>query len=209
VRNEKGNKEKLKSGTKNKTRTALLKQSPQDNARLSIEIKHWMEVEYKEAIASYIRKYGQIFERRLGMTRDDMLNDFREQIWKGLVTYDPAKKANKRTYLNNVMKNRIGVLLRRTSITKYNSIDYYADIWSTPGVESENLETNDTPESIFAYREILMKVNYSLSAFDKLVNADLIEGRSLEEMEKRHRVPRSEIIGAIKRIELLKRDLSE
>lgn len=167
-----------------------------------------MEVEYRDAIASYLKKYGQAFERRLGLTRDDILNDIREQIWKGLVTYDPSRKANKRTYLNNVLKNRMGVLLKRTSIKKYNSVDYYADVWGTPGIDPEYQETQETPESIFAHRELLMKINFYLSPFDRLVNADLIEGRGLEEMEAIHQVPRSEIIGSIKRIEALKRHLT-
>lgn len=166
-----------------------------------------MNVEYRNAIAGYIRKYGERFERKLGITKDELVNEIRFEIWKGLATYDASKGANKRTYLNNVMKNRMGVLLDRCETKKYSLVDYYGDVFSTAGIDRELLETEETPESIFAYRELLMKVNVALSPFDRLINADLMEGRSLEEMEKLHRRERSEIVGSIKRIDLLKRTL--
>ncbi len=168
-----------------------------------------MTVEYKEAISGYLKKYGQNFDRKLGMTKDDVLSEIREGIWKGLATYDPTKRANKRTYLNNIIKNRMGVLLQRCSIRKYNSVDYFADVWTQEGIDREYTTTDETPESIFSRRELLMKVNFALSAFDRAVNVDLQEGRGLEEMEHIHQVPRSEIIGSIRRIEALKRQLAD
>jgi DNA-directed RNA polymerase specialized sigma24 family protein len=202
-------KPKRKSAPKNKTRQKLLSLSPADNANLGLEIEHWVNVEYKEAIAGYLKKFGPSFERKLGMDKDDVVAEIREQIWKGLATYNPSKGANKRTYLNNIIKNRMGVLLKRCSITKYNSIDYFADVFSTTGVAREYLETDETPESIYAHRELLVKVNFRLNAFDRIINSDLLEGRSLEEMEQLHGRPRSEIIGSIKRIDALKRELNK
>jgi hypothetical protein len=167
-----------------------------------------MTVEYKDAIQGYLRKYRKTFEIKLGLTEDDIKAEIREQIWKGLATFDPSKRANKRTYLNNVVKNRMGVLLTRSKIKKNSSLDYCADVWSNPGVSIESTTDETTPESIFEQRELLAKINYYLSDFDRQVNLDLLEGRSLEEMEQIHRKPRPEIIGSIKRIVALKQYLT-
>lgn len=131
------------------------------------------------------------------------MNDMREVIWKGLLTHDSKKGANINTYLDVLIERRFNTLLDRTIKKKYSMLDHYADVWSTTGIDRELLETDETPESVFSIRETMMQEHYSLTQFERQVYGDLIYGRSLEEMEKRHRATRVKVISAINRIDRL------
>ncbi len=167
-----------------------------------------MAGDLRDTINHYIGKYWRTFERRLGITKDDLLNDIREQIWKGVLTHKPNGKANLKTYLNRLINNRFLVLLKKSSIDKNNFLDYYGDLFSSTGIEEETLVTEETGETIFEKRQVIIQDMAALSDADKLVYVDLILGKSIQDIMTERKLPRIQVIGMINRIdEMIKRRL--
>lgn len=160
-----------------------------------------MAGDLKTTLKYHIGKYGKTFERKLGLTRDDLMNDMREQVWKGILTHSPSGGANLKTWLNKLISNRFLVLLKRSTIQKHNSIDYYGDVFSTTGIDENHLMTEETGETIFEKRQVIMQELESLSHEDKFIYADLILGRSIDEMVHLRKMQRMQVISAISRID--------
>lgn len=181
----------------------MLSQTREANQSANVRIETLLTGDLKDTIKYHIGKYGKTFERKLGLTRDDLINDMREQIWKGLLTHKSDGKANIKTYLNTLIKNRFGVLLKRSSIKKYSSVDYYGDVFATTGIEDEHLVTEETGETIFEKRQVIMQELELLNTNEKFIYADLIMGRGIEEMVKLRTLPKVEVIAAINKISAL------
>lgn len=197
---------KTKSRRVNKTKNLMLSQSKEQNEAAGLRIEDLLAGELKETLRHFIGKYGKTFERKLGLTRDDLMNDMREQVWKGLLTHSPNGGANLKTWLNKLINNRFLVLLRRSTIQKHNSIDYYGDVFSTTGIDDDSLITEETGETIFEKRQVIMQEIESLSYEDKFIYMDLILGKSLSEMVSQRKIPKMQVISAINRIDdLIKR----
>lgn len=182
-------------------KTLMLKQTQKERHQHSIDIQHIMENVVNVTSSIYIQRYGAMFERKLGLTEDDLMNDIREQVWKGLLTHKKDGDANLKTYINTIIKNRFLVLYDRSLTTKYNSLDYYADAFSATGVNKDFVETEENGESLLEKRQEFMKDLVLLSEKDRIVFKDLILGFNLNEMVKRNKMPLTEIVGSIKRID--------
>lgn len=194
-----------KTKRQNRMKTLMQGQTKEQNAVASAEIEKILKTELRDVINYYVGKYGRTLERKLGLRKEDLMNDMREQIWKGLLTHDPKKSAARKSYIYGLIKNRFNTLLERSNKRKYNSVEYFADIWATTGIAREYRETDETPETVFELREAMMRETYSLTAFERVVYFDLVCGRSLAEMAKRHQVDRVIVISAVNRIDRLLR----
>lgn len=190
-----------KGKRKYKTRGLMLSQSSEQNARASIRIEELLAKDLKDTIDFHINKFGSTFERKLGLTKDDLLNDMREQIWKGLLTHSPQGKANLKTYLNTLVKNRFRVLFRRSTINKYSCVDFYADVYTTSGIDEEHLLTEETGETVFERREIIMNDKAMLGPMDAIIYGDLLLGRTIDEMIEHNKMSRVKVTAAILRID--------
>lgn len=200
------NKPKSKGKKQFKTRNLMLNQSAEQNAASSIRIEQILTTDLKGTISHYLKKYGPLFDKRLGLTRDDILNDMREQIWKALITHDPTKSAGLRTYLSTLVTNRFRVLLRRSSIPKYTCIDYYGDIYESAGIDEETLITDETGETLFERRQTASSIIRELEGTDAwCIFGDLLLGCDLEEMMTRNKMTRVQVTAAILKIDALSR----
>lgn len=193
-------KTKVKSRRVNKTKTLMLNQTPAQNADANLRIEVLLTGELKDTIKYHLGKYGKTFERKLGLTRDDLLNDMREQIWKGLLTHSPSGGANLKTWLNRLISNRFLVLLKRSTIQKHNSVDYYGDVFSTTGIDDETLMTEETGETIFEKRQIIAQEFESLNKEEKLIYFDMTQGRGLSEMVEKRKMSPLKVTGMINKL---------
>lgn len=179
----------------------MIDQPANEKVQSSLDIEHLLNNVVHRQIADYLDKFGATIERKLGLTEDDLMNDMREQIWKGLLTHKKSGQANLKTYLNTIIKNRFLVLYDRSTLRKYNSVEYYADAFSATGVNKEFSETEETGESLLQKRQEFMRDLVVLSDRDRSIFRDLILGFNLNEMVKRNKAPITEVVGAIKRID--------
>jgi DNA-directed RNA polymerase specialized sigma24 family protein len=178
----------------------MLDQSAPERQRASNEIERLIKEDLRETVATYLRKYSGTLEQKLGLDKGDLLNDIREQIWKGLLTHRPEGGANLKTYLNTLIKNRFGVLFKRSKIKKNNMVSYYADVYSSVDVQEEHMVTEETGETVFMRRQIVSQYLAQLSEVDRGVYQELILGKRLEEMVKSLSLPRPLVIASINRI---------
>lgn len=179
----------------------MIEQPAAEKAQSSTDIEHLLTNVVHRQIADYMDKFGATIERRLGLTEDDLMNDMREQIWKGLLTHKTSGDANLKTYLNTIIKNRFLVLYDRSTLRKYNSVEYYADAFSATGASKEYSETEETGETLLERRQEFIRDLVTLSEKDRTIFKDLILGFNLNEMVKRNKMQLTEVIGAIKRID--------
>lgn len=186
----------------------MLAQSEGAKEKLSLDIDSIMKNEMHQTIATYLGRYAHTIEQKLGLTIDDLLNDIREQIWKGLITHNPKGAANIKTYLNTLIKNRFGVLFKKSKIQKNNMVYYYDSIGDGSAFESEQF-TEETGETVFLERELFTRNLSLLSESDQLIYEDLRLGKSLEEMCRLHKLPRPQVIASVFRIAELIEDQNE
>ena len=120
---------KNKNKAKTQVETLQLNQTEEQKTKLSFQI----EAIFQDLLSDHIRvvliKYGPILNDRLGMNQDDLINEIRVQIWKGLLVYDASKGASMKTYLKKLIANRVSVLLKKAFCKKNRLVDYYSDIY--------------------------------------------------------------------------------
>lgn len=184
----------------NRIRQLMLEQTREQNDSSSVEIERLLRTDLRETIAFWMKKYAKTLQKRLGMTRADIMNDMREQIWKGLLTYDRSKGANVKTYMNHCIENRFKTLGERAETAKFKNVVHYADVYASTGTE-EDYVTHDTPESVLEDRETIMQelARFTLES-DRRIYVHLMLGDGFEDMEKTTGLPRPAIVGTIKRI---------
>ena len=177
----------------------MLKQSEKQNQKSSIDIEYLLLNDLRPTVETYIAQYGKTLDAKLGLTEDDLINDMREQIWKGLLTFNPKGAANLKTYLCTLIKNRFIVLFKRSKIRKNNMVQYYASVFESPADE-ECFLTEDTGEAAFMQRQIIKSDQMHLKGLDLLIYQDLLLGRTLLEMCKLHNASRIDVIASINKI---------
>lgn len=186
---------------RNKMRTAMLGQSQAQNKASSETIEEWIKGELAPTIRFYVRKYGATFDRKLGLTADDLKNEIRVEVWKGLLSYNKSK-AKLKTYLNRLIHNRILTLYARSELNKNNMVDYFADVFATERVADHDKVTYENAESILERRETVMEGLMGLgSDLEFAIVRDLMVGENLSAMEKKHQVSRAVVTAAIMKIE--------
>jgi DNA-directed RNA polymerase specialized sigma24 family protein len=184
-------------------RTAMLAQDEQAKLVASAQIEEWMKGELSSTIRHYIRKYGATFDRKLGLAKEDLENEIRMEIWKGILSYNKSK-AKLKTYLNRLIHNRFLTLYARSELGKNNMVDYFADVFATERVCESDKVTYENAESILEQRESVMEGLMGLqSELEFAIVRDLIVGETLTSMEQKHKVPRAVVIAAITKIEKL------
>lgn len=187
----------------------MLKQSAEENRKASIDIERLMKTDLRDTVSTYLSKYSKTLDAKLGLSKEDLKNDIREQIWKGLLTHNPQGRANLKTYLNTLIKNRFGVLFKRSKIKKNNMVQYFAELSNCGSIEDHYMVTEETGETIFMRRQVIMEDQLNLLPQDRMIYEDLLLGRNLQEITAAHKLPRSIVIGSINRIdEVIKRRLS-
>lgn len=184
----------------------MLNQTPEQRRLMSIEIERLMKEDLRSTIAAFVKSYGKTLHQKLGLEKDDLENEIREQVWKGLLTHNPRAGANIKTYLNNLIKNRFLTLYRRSTIKKNNMVNYYADVFATPGIDEDHLMTEENGETVFMQRQVIMHAQAALGEADRTIYEDLLLGKNLEEMMKAHGLTRVKLIESITRIDAMIRE---
>lgn len=167
-----------------------------------------MDNELSDTIAFHMRKNGKVLEAKLGMMEDDVLSDVREQIWKGLLSFNENGEANLKTFLCFILGNRFKTLARRSGLTKYNCVQYYADVFSSGAIDKSEMVTEETGEAIYEARQQLAVYLTLLTETDREIYSFLLQGYSLNEMVAKHNqlnpatpVTRVSITAAINRVQ--------
>lgn len=132
------------------------------------------------------------------------MNEIREKVWRALLTYDPAKKANLHTYVNRVIENYFSWKLRQSSLKKHNSLDYYSDVFTSvaPGDPDEFI-TQETGETQFERRHEFMKDLAFLNEADRVILTGLAQGYNMADLVEMSGRPRPEVTAAVNRIAVL------
>lgn len=61
----------------------------------------------------YINKYNVAVSAALGWTKEDLLQNIRIAMWKGIATFDSSKKFKVETYLSSILENYFNSLAKR------------------------------------------------------------------------------------------------
>lgn len=177
----------------------MLSQSEESRKLTSTDIEQWMTAE-KATVEFFVSRYGQVLERKLGYDRTDLESEIREQVWKGLISHDPSKTANLKTYINTLIKNRFKTLYGRSKLDKFSLVDFYADVFNGPAIDSEHTETAETGESLYAMRETILRDLVGLQGKELLIYEDLLLMNNIATMMKKHEMSKPEVVRTINAI---------
>ncbi len=178
----------------------MLSQTAEQKAELNLSIKHVMETLVPDKIEMHLAQCGDTLERKLGLMKDDLVNEIREQVWKALITWRPDGGANLKTYVKGIIDKRFIVLLKKSRGIKFNFIEHHADVFA--GVVEETV-TEETAETVFERRHEFMKHLACLGERDRRVLMGLVQGYLVTELIEHTGMSRVEVIRAVNRIDLL------
>lgn len=145
----------------------------------------------------YLGKFEALIKARLGMERPDIENEMREQIWKGLSSFNKRKPASLKTYLTNIIGNRFKTLAKKAIAKKNGFVDHYDDPYSQiPEDEIPSYVIDD----VVCFREnILDFVSQCKDEEEASVIIGLYNGRGLDEFQNSTKLSRDQIVSLIKR----------
>lgn len=198
-----------KKKPRNKVKNLMLAQTPEQLKQISAQIPDIMENLVRDNIEANLKVYAVTLENRLGLTKDDLLNDIREQLWKALITFNPHGGANLSTYCRRLIENRFGVLLKQAGRHKYTSVEYHANVFSSGIINEDQLVSEETGETIFERRHEFMKDLAHLNESDRILYSAIEQGHGLSELSKLTGKTVVEVTAAVKRIEILIRKRRE
>lgn len=172
---------------------------------LSLEVERLMVEDLHRTITYYVSKYKVSFNVKLGMNEDDIMNDIRLQIYKGLLMRTEGGPANRKTYMDHVIKNRFSTLSQRITRNKYAATEYYGVVDASVIGDADSQERtvdNNTGEYLLQRRQEFV-MNNKVIEHDPLqvkIIQGLLAGLSVSEMAAIHKLPAHMIIAKIKEI---------
>lgn len=186
-----------------KTEKALRVQTTTQRAKHSVDIEKILNKDMKKLIDFCINKYGLLINNKIGMDRDDLLNDVRFQIWKGLSTFKANKKIQLTTYLSNIITYRFKTLANKSNKKKHLSYVFMSSVESVIDDSKTTEATENSPDFLIQRQQYLDKISMYLKDNEKLVYYDLRLGHNLTEMAKKHNTSISRIIAIVNKINKL------
>lgn len=188
----------------------MLSQTPEQLAVLNEEIPRIMDTVVKNDIAYWINHCGKKIERRLGLNSDDLVSRIREEVWKALLTHKPGPgQANIKTWVKKLIENRFNALMRQTKLKKYNSTEYFANVFTSGEVDQSQFIGEETGETFFERRHAFAKALGALDKSDQALLRALATGEDIKDIMAKTKQKRSEVINRINKMdELLKQSRS-
>lgn len=179
-----------------KTKDRLLSLSKQESDKLGLEVHNLMQNELSYLVNKYVYKYRNATASTFGWTEDDLRQHIMIILWKGAATFDSSKKVKKTTYLSTILYYQMGNLSKSCQNQKNSNSKLYCpeDLY-----DSEYTTDFNCPEDWSVYSQqfkILMDKMTKLET--KVLVAHLLRGDSVTQMQKKLKVPRPEIVSAIK-----------
>ena len=90
---------------KTKTRDRIKSLSREESNRIGEEVEQLLKGEMKSVADSYIRNYRNSVRNTFGWTPEDLKQEIRLKMFKGLATFDPDLGYKKTTYVSNILQN--------------------------------------------------------------------------------------------------------
>lgn len=183
-----------------RTKTVLMSLSRQDSNRLGMEVERLIKNEMNYIVNKYVRQYRSAAQETFGWTVDDLMQHIRIIMFKGLATFDPSKNFKVTTYLSKILYYQMGNFSKTCQSNKNSNSKLYCPEILQPANENT---TNETAEDWYAYIESFKILVGKLSSKEqKILYLHLVDNYSLNEMEVELKLPRAEIVGAIKSLKL-------
>lgn len=88
-----------------KIQNALNSLTPERNREIGKEIEAVLKDELSYIVNKYIRAYSYAVYDTFGWTPEDLMQNVRVLLWKGLATFSDAANVKKTTYLNAILRN--------------------------------------------------------------------------------------------------------
>lgn len=96
-----------------KTQKALKALTREQANALGERIEHLLANEMQYITSWYVKRYKNAALAALGWSEDDLTQNIRIQIWKGLATFDSSKKFKLETYLSSILEKYFASLAKR------------------------------------------------------------------------------------------------
>lgn len=86
-----------------KTEKILRTLSPERKREIGEEIEHLLRTDMRYIAHKYVNQFRVAAFDTFGWTREDLMQQVRITMWKGLATFDPSKKFKITTYLSAIL----------------------------------------------------------------------------------------------------------
>ena len=185
-----------KETKRTKTKDKLQSIPKEEMDRLGLEVERLMNNEMSYLVKKYFYKYRNATASTFGWTDEDLKQHIMIILWKGVATYDESKNAKMTTYLSKILFYQMANLSKKCQSLKSSKTKMYCpeDLY-----DSELTTDFTTSEDWTLYSqqfEILMDRMTKLET--KVLLSHLMNGESITQMQKKLKVKRPELIGAIK-----------
>jgi len=189
----------MKNNAPGKIRTILNEMSPEQRRNISSQIEVLMKSDMRYVVKSWCSKYQYRAQETFGWAYDDLEQQVRIAMWKGLATFDTSQNVKLTTYLSAVIENHFKSLSKkcrskRNARTKLLCVE---EVYEDKEIFVEGLD------DWLSYSSSVTRVLDQLNQLEKEVLAlHLVEGVSINTMVEKLGIKRHVVISVLKSVKL-------
>jgi len=185
-----------------KGKTALILEAitPDQNIKYGIKVEHLIQNEMKYIVNKYIYKYRKAVFDTFGWDTDDLLQQVRLVLWKGVATFDTSKKAKIETYCSTMLYYAFLNISKKCKTYKHSLSKLYCP---EEMFESEELIFYETGEDWVRYAQSFKVLMNTLTDNEqKVIVRYLVHGESTIDISKQTKIKKTEVIYILKNIKI-------
>lgn len=179
-----------------KTFKILNQVSEKRKYELGLLIEELMKDSMKFIVWKYVYNYREAVYQTFGWDDDDLLQFIREQLWKGVATFDPSKNFKIETYCSSILYKQFANLSKQCQTNKHSLSKLYCP---EELFDSEETTVEETPEDWLNYAQKFRVLWDSLDEQEtKILARYLAKGESATKMAESTGYKKTEVIRILK-----------
>lgn len=180
-----------------KTETILLNLSRERANEIGLRVEHLIKTDMRYIVNRYISQYRLNVADTFGWTREDLLQQIRITMWKGLATFDESKNFKVTTYLSAILFNYFMSLSKKCRSLRNSQSKLYC----VENIFDSQAASDDMVDDWVSYTNSLKELMENLSLMEIIVLKLQIEaGYGVTTISEKLKLKKPVVIGIIKSV---------
>lgn len=178
-----------------KTEQILRNLSKSESNEIGLRVERHIKTDMAYIVNQYVNNYRHAVADTFGWTRDDLMQEVRLALSKGLATFDVSKNFKITTYLSVILFNRFVSLAKQIRATKHSSTKLVC-------VETIFESEGDLADGVDDWMDCTTSLSYFLDKLTaqegEILHLQLIHGYSVAAIAELFAVPKHHIAAVVK-----------
>jgi RNA polymerase sigma factor (sigma-70 family) len=181
-----------------KTNEILINLTREESDAVGVKVEALIKKEMAYIVNQYIVKYNHAVADTFGWDRDDLLQNIRMAMWKGVATFNPDYGFKIETYLSSILSKTFSNISRQCKTQKHSRTKLYCP---ENFYESEEIIFRETGEDWVRYAQSFAVLMGTLNRKEqKVMVRYLIHGETTSEISEKSKIKKTEVVKILKEI---------